>query len=426
LKTSHLIDTSAGEVRHLRAQLERYRLLVEDQTIILENRVCRQRALTALRQRGLQSRDLTALVNDGVSKVLSLLNVPFCEVLELQADEKSLLLRAGAGWREGLVGHATITACPQSHGGLALVSAGPVVIQHLIDEGRFPDSALLSAHGIVSGISVVIWGRGKPYGVLGAYTQTSRVFTDEDVYFVQSVADAIAATIQRAALEEELLLISNRERQRIGQDLHDGLCQQLAGIEFRHAVLVQELAGNPPIQAEALELGELLRDAMQQARMLAHGWLPVRSEPQGLMAALETLAMASEKLFNVSCHLECPRPAFVADPRVATHLYRIAQEAISNAVKHGRAKTITITLVQSGPDVTLTITDDGCGMAGGPSAVKGMGLRIMNYRAEMAGAAIQIGPAPNQGTFVSCTFKADPQTTQKNDPPGSLWAKLST
>jgi signal transduction histidine kinase len=125
------------------------------------------------------------------------------------------------------------------------------------------------------------------------------------------------------------------------------------------------------------------------------------------MAALEKLTVTSEKLFNISCGWECPRPVFVTDSSVATHLYRIAQEAISNAVKHGRAKTITIALVQSGPDVTLTITDDGCGMGGNWPAVKGMGLRIMDYRAEMVGAVIQIGPAPNQGTFVSCTFKAD-------------------
>lgn len=409
MKTGRLIGGSAGEIGNLRAQLERYRAVVE-------NRAGRQRALTALRQRALQSRDVAALLNDGVSKVVSLLKVPFCEVLELQPDEQSLLLRAGAGWREGLVGHATVTAGGRSHAGLALGSAGPVIIQHLIDEGRFPGSTLLSAHGILSGVSVVICGRGKPYGVLGAYTQTSREFTDDDVFFIQSVADIIAATLQRTALQEELLIISDRERQRIGQDLHDGLCQQLAGIEFRHAVLVRELAGTPRIQAEALELGELLRNAMQQARMLAHGWLPVRSEPRGLMAALEALAVASEKLFNISCRWECPHPVFVADARVATHLYRIAQEAISNAVKHGRAKTISVALVQAGPDVTLTITDDGCGMAGDRPAIKGMGLRIMDYRAEVIGATMQIGTAPNQGTSVSCTFKADPQRTQKNDP----------
>jgi signal transduction histidine kinase len=407
LKTGHPIEGSASEIRDLRAQVEGYRVLIENQTVALEHCTCRQRALTALRQRALQSRDLAALLNDGVSKLLGALNVPFCEVLELQKDRKSLLLRAGAGWREGLVGQATVTAGTQSHGGLTLLSAGPVIFRHLINEGRFPGSTRLAAHGILSGVSVVIGGRGEPYGVLGAYAQTSREFTDDDVFFVQSVADIIAAAIQRAMLEEELLIISNREQQRIGQDLHDGLCQQLAGIEFRHAVLVQELAGHPRIQAEAVELGGLLRDAMQQARMLAHGWLPVRSEPHGLMAALETLTVASEKLFNVSCRWECPRPVFVADARTATHLYRIAQEAISNAVKHGRAKTITIALVQSGPDITLTITDDGCGMPGDRPTVKGMGLRIMDYRAEAIGAVMQIGSAPNQGTFVSCTFKAD-------------------
>jgi signal transduction histidine kinase len=303
------------------------------------------------------------------------------------------------------VGHATVTAGRQSHGGLALLSAGPVIIQNLAGEGRFPDSTLLSGHGIISGISVAIHGRGKVYGVLGAYAQTSRKFADDDVLFVQSVADIIATAIERMSLQEELLIISNREQQRIGQDLHDGLCQQLAGIEFRHAVLVQELADNPPLQAEALELGELLRDAIQQARMLAHGLLPVRLEPQGLMAALETLAVASGKLFNISGKWECPHPVSVTDAGTATHLYRIAQEAVSNAVKHGRARTVTIALVQSGPDVTLTITDDGCGMTGGQPTVKGMGLRIMDYRAEMIGAVMRIGPAPKQGTLVSCTFK---------------------
>ncbi|MBW0000656.1 MAG: GAF domain-containing sensor histidine kinase [Verrucomicrobia bacterium] len=401
------MDSSASEIGGLRARLQRYRRLVEEQAVILENCAGRQHALTALRQRALQSRDMTGLLSDAVSKVLGLLNVPFCAVLELQEDERSLLLRGGAGWRKGVVGHATVTAGRESYEGLTLVSAGPVTLRHLTDEGCFPGSTLLSGHGIVSGIAVVIWGRGKSYGVLGAYTQTSRDFTDDDRFFIQSVADTIAAASERAALEQELLLISNRERQRIGQDLHDGLCQQLAGIEFRHAVLVQELAGNPHLRAEALELGKLLRDAMQQARMLAHGWLPVQPGPQGLMAALKTLAVASEKLFNVTCRWECPRPVYLADAKVATHLYRIAQEAISNAVKHGRAKRISVALEQSGPDVTLTIMDDGCGMAGERPAVRGMGLRIMDYRAEMVGAAIRIGPAPGQGTCVSCTFRAD-------------------
>lgn len=401
------MDSSANKIGDLRAQLDRYRRRVENQAVILENCACRQHALTALRQRALRSRDMPGLLNDAVSKVHGLLNVPFCAVLQLQEDEKSLLLRAGTGWQEGVVGHATVAAGRETYEGLTLVSAGPVTLRHLIDDGCFPGSTLLSAHGIVSGIAVVIWGRGKPYGVLGAYTQSSREFTDDDGFFIQSVADTIAAASERAALEQELLVISNRERQRIGQDLHDGLCQQLAGIEFRHVVLVQELAGNPRLQAEALELGQLLRDAMQQARMLAHGWLPVQTGPQGLMAALKTLAVASEKLFNIACRWECPRPVYLADAKVATHLYRIAQEAISNAVKHGRARAITIALGQSGPDVTLTITDDGCGMSDDRAAVKGMGLRIMDYRADIVGAVIRIHPASGQGTCVSCTFRAD-------------------
>jgi signal transduction histidine kinase len=122
--------------------------------------------------------------------------------------------------------------------------AGVAGVQELQNRRTLRASSLLLEHGALSGISVIIHGRAKPYGVLEAHTTRQRNFTPDDIHFLQSVASILAAAIERRALEEELLSISRREQRRMGQDLHDGLCQQLAGIEFKNSVLVQQLTGN--------------------------------------------------------------------------------------------------------------------------------------------------------------------------------------
>jgi len=210
---------------------------------------------------------------------------------------------------------------------------------------------------------------------------------------------------ERKQLEREILEISGREQRRISQDLHDGLCQQLAGIEFRNSVLVQQLAQDQKAKAEAMGIGALIRDVTRQARSLAKGLSPVSLETDGSMSALEELTSNVSKLFNISCRFKCPRPVLLADSTVATHLYRIAQETITNAVKHGRAKSIVVNLNSSADRAALTITDDGAGFPAGASATGGLGLRIMKYRAEMIGASLRIGPADSKGTTVACSFR---------------------
>jgi signal transduction histidine kinase len=192
---------------------------------------------------------------------------------------------------------------------------------------------------------------------------------------------------------------------RIGQDLHDGLCQQLAGIEFRNSVLVLQLAKEEEAKTECERIGELIRDATRQARLLAKGLSPVQLEANGLMSALEELTSNASKLFNITCRFECPRPVLVADNTVATHLYRIAQEAITNAVKHGRTRSIVVNLSSSADESTLRITNDGAEFPPDANAKGGLGLRIMEYRAEMIGATLKIGSAKGKGTTVACTFK---------------------
>ena len=371
----------------------------------LEARARQHTAIAELSQRALEGHDLSSLLADAVSLVLRTLGVEFCKVLELLANGDILLLRAGAGWKEGHAGHATLPAGRASHGGFTLLSSSPVIVDDFKTETRFHAPSLFIEHGIRSGISVIIHGRGKPYGVLGAHTAQQRKFTADDVHFLQSVANVLATAIERRGLEEELLNISSREQRHIGQDLHDGLCQQLVGIEFRNSVLVQQLQDAPAAQAEAAKIGESIRDVTRQARSLARGLSPVQIEANGLMAALDALTANAAKLFCLSCSFECPRAVLVENPMVATHLYRIAQEAIGNANKHAQAKSIVLSLKQSDGDLTLTVKDNGHGFERGSRVTEGMGLRIMEYRADMIGAMLRVDSTIGKGTTVACRLK---------------------
>jgi PAS domain S-box-containing protein len=368
-----------------------------------ENRARQQSAVAELSRRALEGRDLTSVLDDAVSLVTKVLDVEFCKILELTGN--ALSLRAGVGWKEGSVGKISLPIGLGSHGGFTLLSSSPVVVEDLRTETRFKAPKFFLEHGIRSGISVIIHGRGKPYGILGAHAKRQRSFTGDDVHFLQSVADVLAAGIERRVLEEELLNASSREQQRIGQDLHDSLCQQLAGIEFQNSVLVQQLSKTPEAQAEAARIGELMRNATKQARALARGLSPVEIEPNGLMAALNNLAINATDLFRVHCSFECPEPVLLENRASATHLYRIAQEAIGNAVKHGRAKTIFIILKRVDDELILTVKDDGAGFSQDGRSMEGMGLRIMEYRADMIGAMLRIDSLKGEGTTVACRLR---------------------
>jgi PAS domain S-box-containing protein len=373
--------------------------------VALEAHARQHDAVAELSQRALEGRDLASLLEDAVSLVPRILRIEFCKVLELLPKGDGLLLRTGAGWKEGYVGDATLPTGKESHGGFALLSSSPVIVEDFQTETRFSPPSFFVEHRIRSGISVIIHGRGQPYGVLGAHSAQQRKFTADDVHFLQSVANVLAAAIERRGLEEKLLNISSREQRHIGQDLHDGLCQQLVGIEFQNSVLVQQLQKFPAVQTEAAKIGESIRDVTRQARSLARGLSPVQIEANGLMTALDGLTANAAKLFCLACSFECPRPVLVENPTVATHLYRIAQEAIGNAIKHAHAKSIVVSLKQSDGERTLTIKDNGRGFAKGSTVLEGMGLRIMEYRADMIGAMLRVDSAIGKGTTVACRLK---------------------
>jgi PAS domain S-box-containing protein len=209
----------------------------------------------------------------------------------------------------------------------------------------------------------------------------------------------------RKQLERELLEVSDREQRRIGHDLHDGLCQHLAGIEMMCQVLETKLSSKSKEGARrAGDIARHVREAISQTRALARGLSPVTLESEGLASALHEHAVSVEKMFGVRCHLDYESEVPVGNHAMATHLFRLAQEAVSNAIKHGRATNISIQLKADPGWIYLGISDNGAGFSPDKiTAAGGMGLRIMKFRAGMLGGTVTIERGPQGGAMVVCT-----------------------
>lgn len=209
---------------------------------------------------------------------------------------------------------------------------------------------------------------------------------------------------ERKELEHRLLEVSEREQQRIGQDLHDGLSQQLTGIVFLNATLRETLATQGRLEAgEATRVGELLVQAQADLRQVARGLQPVAPAADGLMIALTELAESVTGRCRVTCRFECPRPVLVHDNTRATHLFRIAQEAVNNALRHGHPRNIAVSLTETEGTLVLQVQDDGRGVRLAHRNPAGLGLRIMKSRSEAMNGQVEIGSARRRGTVVRCT-----------------------
>jgi two-component system sensor kinase FixL len=219
------------------------------------------------------------------------------------------------------------------------------------------------------------------------------------------VLAAVRDITDRKYLEKEVIEISHREQMRIGQDLHDGLGQHLTGITFLTRALVQKLSARElPEAAEAAEIGRLVLEALTQTRTLARGLFPVELESKGLAAALQELTTTVGSISEVDCSCECEGSILVLDRQVELNLFRLAQEALNNAVKHGKAKHIRVSLSQTAAkQVVLSIADDGVGLPPEGPSRKGLGLRIMSYRTHRLGGSLELSPREGGGTLVTCT-----------------------
>jgi len=209
---------------------------------------------------------------------------------------------------------------------------------------------------------------------------------------------------ERRQLEHDIVSVSEHEQQRIGQDLHDGLCQHLAAIGCAARVLTEDLQAKNVTEArDAAMIEDSIQQAVLEARNLARGIFPVHVDRSGLAAALSDLARMTGRLTGVTIEVTEGVESHLADPEASMHLYRIAQEAVANAVRHGKATRIAISLDLADDMLILKIDDNGSGMTRHKAGkADGMGLRTMRYRAQALGALLDFQDAPERGTRVLC------------------------
>ena len=209
---------------------------------------------------------------------------------------------------------------------------------------------------------------------------------------------------ERKQLEKDLLEVSGAEKTRMGEELHDGVCQVLTGIKFMCNVLRGKLmAKSTPEAADVMEIQSLVSQALMEADLLAKGMFPAKLEADGLASALEDLAAQTARLYRVSCRFLCEAKVLIRNREVALNVYRIAQEALANAVKHGRARNIVLWLTQTEGRYTLLVKDDGR-VPSQPSSRRGMGRRIMSARADQINATLQFEFSQGGGTVLTCDF----------------------
>lgn len=216
---------------------------------------------------------------------------------------------------------------------------------------------------------------------------------------------------ERKLLEKAIVDASEMERKQIGQDLHDTVSQHLAGLTMLTKVLQQKIEQSDAdavhlLRSDADNISQLAATALAQVKNISHGLYPVELERNGLGIALTQLAAQQDALFGIECVYTGETDVPTLDPSVAMHLYRIAQEAISNAIKHAQARCIhvTIALDPLTKELHLEVRDDGCGLPKSHRQSTGLGLAIMKYRANMIGSDLKIQSRRGQGTRIRCSY----------------------
>ena len=241
-------------------------------------------------------------------------------------------------------------------------------------------------------------------------------FSDRVIQSDEGITDAMVSVgmqlgrvIEHAQFEEHLLTSAEEIQRGIAQDLHDDVGQELTGLGLKAATLAEMLApAAAPAGKLAADITAALERTHDKVRGLCHAMLPVELEEGLLAGALEQLAAATSGSSRISCKFTCPHPDPVFDSRVSIHLYRIAQEAVTNAVRHSGAHGISITLARKDGETALSIEDDGTGLSSEAMQADGMGLRTMRYRAELVGGKLEVGPGPSGGTRVVCRLAVPP------------------
>jgi PAS domain S-box-containing protein len=357
------------------------------------------------------------------------------EELELRVQERTEALRKSENLKRGVFESivAELVVLDAQGGILELNKAGiapeesalfdipPNSKNYLEICHRAAEEGVDGASQAAAGIAAVLGGNLQKF-----HTEYRRTVAEEDDRWfsltVTPLAEAGGAVLLheeisgRKNLERLILEISEKERRRIGQDLHDGLCQHLTGTALMAAALARSLSDGPE-GGRASEIARFIRTAVEETRHVARGLHPVEIDAYGLSSALQELV--DEVSRRMPCEFECGEDVDVGDSQVAVNFYRIAQEAVANAIKHAAATRVSVSLQRSGNYLVLTVEDDGVGFQPHDESHKGMGFAIMRYRASTLGAKLDSMALPGGGVRVRCSLPLHPGRRSRSQAPGA-------
>ncbi len=428
--------------RNLRAHGDRLERDVASRTAELEARTeelaLRARhhhALAELGKRIIAARSLADVFDDAVAVLAEELEVELTKILEIVPGADVLLLRAGVGWRDGIVGHATVGADRESQAGYTLLSDGPVIVEDLRKETRFRGPPALLEHGAVSGMSVIIYGRHEPYGVLGAHSRRARTFVVDDVAFLQSVANLLGEAIERHRAEDDLAEARRLARQKerladigviVANVVHD-FGNTLAGLSLHAQIIARYAREGRPGEAISEPARILLDQTTHLERLVREFREFARAErldlgPVDLRQLLESVAggwrrFAEERKVAIDLATADDLPPVLADEG---KLRRVFDNLIKNAVEsvEGGPGAVRIGVDARGSDrVRVSVEDSGAGVPPAVDVFKmfattkehgsGLGLPICKQIVDAHGGAIEHAPARSRGTVFRIDLPID-------------------
>lgn len=251
---------------------------------------------------------------------------------------------------------------------------------------------------------------GKPYGRLCVYYPEDKPFlVREEQKLINAIASDLESWLERKRLEQALVFVAEEQAHTIGQELHDNLGQQIAAIGYQARALEKKIftTGNEKMASVAASIATQVQTAVIQIKQLAQGLLPFELEANGLIAALKKLSKRIASTYSISCQFICEHEIVINDKNLALNFYRIAQEAANNAIRHGAAQHLTISLSSVQEKLVLSIKDDGCGFVAETkqAETQGMGIKIMQYRAKQLGANLEFLSRTTGGTEVRLEMK---------------------
>lgn len=367
----------------------------------------------ALGRAALSGVDPERLFDRTMQLMLEVLPVEYAKVLQLRPN-RTLLLKAGAGWRQGLVGSAVVEADYHSQAGYTLLSDAPVIVHDLANENRFGPNALLREHGVVSGMSVVIRGDHAPYGVLGVHSARRRRFSVDDINCLEAAANVLADAIRRDAAESvlreardcerrlrkqlerssrELRRAQETERRRLARELHDQVGQTLTALKFLLERLGQSTA-EPSCLAEAQTM---VADLLDRVHDLSLDLRPPVLDDFGLVPSLLWLGRRFEQQTGITVELHHEGLAHRLADDIENCAYRLIQEALTNVARHARVGHCQVECAVSGGWLNIAVRDHGAGLVERP--FRG-GLRGMQERARELGGDLEVCSSPAFGTLV--------------------------